>query len=56
MDLISSEQRHLLSIGRVPMRRKRSVLRHQLMDKLAERIEKFCNISGKYFFGIFDIE
>lgn len=48
MDLISSEQRHLLSIGRVPLLRKRSVLRHKLLDKLGERIEKFCDNSGKY--------
>uniref|UniRef100_A0A1I8B202 NB-ARC domain-containing protein n=1 Tax=Meloidogyne hapla TaxID=6305 RepID=A0A1I8B202_MELHA len=53
MDLISSEQRHLLSIGRVPMLRKRSVLRHKLLDKLGERIEKFCDNSDSQWFLIF---
>nr|CAD2178199.1 unnamed protein product [Meloidogyne enterolobii] len=53
MDLISSEQRHLLSIGRVPLLRKRSVRRHKLLDKLGERIEKFCDNSDSNWFLIF---
>ncbi|KAF7640432.1 NB-ARC domain-containing protein [Meloidogyne graminicola] len=52
MNLISSEQINLLSIGRVPMRRKRSVLRQKLLDKLAERIEKFSNNSENHWFLI----